>query len=350
MAITLKKSNHILIKTIIIRQKTMLFEHIFINIIKKIKKPLFTIYNTKKFIQILNNINKHQKRLEEAFEFKNNYDPFFIAEIGINHNGSLDLVYELIDLAIKYDCDAVKFQKRNIDIVYSQNILNSPRESPWGKTTRAQKEGLELSLKDYQNIDLYCKEKGIFWSASAWDCKSQEFLQNFNLPFNKVASAMATNNDFLHFVAKEKKKTFVSTGMMENKSVDNIIKIFKFYNTPLCLFHTVSMYPSPEDKLNLNLIKEYKKKYKIPVGYSGHEVTVSPSFIATVLGASAIERHITIDRAMYGSDQAASVSIHALGNLIGSIRVAETLLGDNSIDNIQEGEEVAYKKLKYKKE
>ena len=281
-------------------------------------------------------LEKSKQRLEEAFTLKKNYDPFFIAEIGINHNGSMDLVHELIDLAIENDCDAVKFQKRTIDIVYPKEILDSPRISPWGKTTREQKEGLELSFEDYKNIDSYCKDKGIFWSASAWDLQSQDFLEQFDLPFYKVASAMATNLEFLQYVANGNKKTFVSTGMMNQDDVEKIIKIFKEKDTPLCLFHTVSMYPSPEDKLNLSLINKYKTKYKLPVGYSGHEVTVSPSLVAAVLGASSIERHITIDRAMYGSDQAASLAPAGLKNLLDILRKYPDLLGNGEKEFLSE--------------
>jgi len=291
-------------------------------------------------------ISKSEERLKKAFEIDYFYDPFFIAEIGINHNGSVKLAKELIDMAVKADCDAVKFQKRDINTVYSSKILDTPRKSPWGETTREQKIGLEFSKDEYIEIDDYCKKKNILWSASAWDTKSQDFLKEFNLPFNKVASALATNKPFLEYVAMEKKLTFVSTGMMQEKDIDEIINIFKDNKCPLCLFHTVSVYPSPENDLNLLLIKKYKEKFNIPIGYSGHESSVLPSIIAATMGASAIERHITLDRAMYGSDQSASLESQGLNNLVSSLRKYKNLLGNNKKTFSQEEKNVA-NKLRY---
>ena len=292
------------------------------------------------------NISKSQDRLKKAFEIDSFYDPFFIAEIGINHNGSVKLAKELIDMAVKADCDAVKFQKRDINTVYNSKILDSPRKSPWGETTREQKIGLEFSKDEYIEIDDYCKKKNILWSASAWDIKSQDFLKKFNLPFNKIASALATNKPFLEYVAMEKKLTFVSTGMMKENNIDEIINIFKINKCPLCLFHTVSVYPSPEKDLNLLLIKRYKEKFNIPTGYSGHESSVLPSIIAATMGASAIERHITLDRAMYGSDQSASLESHGLNSLVASLRKYKNVLGNNEKTFSQEEKNVA-NKLRY---
>ena len=184
------------------------------------------------------------------------------------------------------------------------------------------------------------------WSASAWDIKSQDFLKEFDLPFNKVASALATNKPFLEYVAIEKKLTFVSTGMMKENKIDEIIHIFKKNKCPLCLFHTVSVYPSPENDLNLLLIKKYKEKFNIPIGYSGHEASVLPSVIAATMGASAIERHITLDRAMYGSDQSASLEYQGLNNLVSSLRKYKKLLGNNEKTFSQEEKNVA-NKLRY---
>ena len=291
-------------------------------------------------------ISKSEERLKKAFETDIFYDPFFIAEIGINHNGSVKLAKDLIDMAVKADCDAVKFQKRDINTVYSSKILDSPRKSPWGETTREQKIGLEFSKDEYIEIDDYCKKKNILWSASAWDTKSQDFLKEFNLPFNKVASALATNKPFLEYVAMEKKLTFVSTGMMKENNLDEIINIFKDNKCPLCLFHTVSVYPSPENDLNLLLIKKYKEKFNIPIGYSGHESSVLPSIIAATMGASAIERHITLDRAMYGSDQSASLESQGLNNLVSSLRKYKNLLGNKEKTFSQEEKNVA-NKLRY---
>ena len=184
------------------------------------------------------------------------------------------------------------------------------------------------------------------WSASAWDIKSQDFLRGFELPFNKVASAMATNIPFIKYVAQEHKPNFVSTGMMLENDIKSIIDIFKKEETPLCIFHTVSVYPSPEDNLNLLLIKKFKEDYKIPVGYSGHEVSVMPSIVAATLGASTIERHITLDRAMYGSDQSASLESAGLNNLLNSLRKHKDILGESK-KRFSDDEKLVSNKLRY---
>tara|TARA_A100001388_G_C28775072_1_gene506844 strand:+ start:7271 stop:8119 length:849 start_codon:yes stop_codon:yes gene_type:complete len=271
---------------------------------------------------------------------------FIIAEIGINHNGSMQYAKELVDLAKECGCDAVKFQKRTIDIVYKKDFLDSPRLSPWGNTQRAQKEGLEFSLDQYYEIDAYCKEKSIEWFVSCWDIPSQLTMREFNTKYNKVASAMATNHDFLKVVADEKKYTFLSTGMTDMKEIELAVKIFDDASCPLTLMHTVSTYPAQEKHLNLNCIKTLKDKFNKPIGYSGHEATVLPSVIAAVLGATSIERHITLDRAMYGSDQAASLQKNGLRDLVQSIRKSEIVLGNGEKTIIPEEIEVA-KKLRY---
>lgn len=271
---------------------------------------------------------------------------YVIAEIGINHNGSIETAKQLMNLAKQSGCDAVKFQKRTLDIVYSQSTLDSPRESPWGTTTREQKEGLEFGLEEYDEIDSYSKEISIPWFASAWDIASQDFLKRFDLPFNKIASAMVTHLDFLKVVASEQKMTFLSTGMATEKDIDTAVEIFTDAKCPVILMHTVSVYPCAEENLNLNAIQALKNKYNLPVGYSGHESTVAPSLVATVLGAVAIERHITLDRAMYGSDQAASLAPRGLGELVSEIRRFPTMLGSGSKEYAPGEDEVA-KKLRY---
>lgn len=253
---------------------------------------------------------------------------YVIAEIGINHNGSIEIAKRLIDMAKAAGCDAVKFQKRTIGIVYSPEVLDAPRDSPWGTTQRAQKEGLELSEADYDAIDNYCRELRIDWFASAWDIPSQEFLRKYNAPFNKVASAMATHPDFLKAVASEKRTTFVSTGMCEWSDIDRAVKIFADADCPIVLMHTVSEYPCGEETLNLRMIHALRKRYGLPVGYSGHESSVSPSVVAAAIGAVAIERHITLDRAMYGSDQSASLEKSGLETLVAQIRKLPVILGD----------------------
>jgi N-acetylneuraminate synthase len=204
-------------------------------------------------------------------------------------------------------CDAVKFQKRTIDIVYSKEELEKPRQSPWGTTQKDQKQGLEFNEKQYDEIDQFCKKNNIIWFASAWDIASLDFLDKYNLPYNKIASAMITNVDFVKKIADKKKYTYISTGMSDYKNIDEAVKIFKLAKCEFELMHSVSAYPCPEDQLNLHLIKKLKEKYECKVGYSGHEPSVSPSIVAVCLGASSIERHITLDRSMYGSDQAASL-------------------------------------------
>ena len=232
---------------------------------------------------------------------------FIIAEIGINHNGSVEIAKQLIDVAKDAGADAVKFQKRTIDLVYTKEMLDSPRQSPWGTTQRAQKEGLEFGIKEYNEIDAYCKEKGIEWFASAWDLESKKFLRQYDCKYNKIASAMIVYEDLLKEVASEKKHTFISTGMTEVKQIDRAVEIFKNAGCPFELMHCVSTYPMEDEDANLNRIKTLRDRYKCNVGYSGHEVSLAVSYAAAALGITSLERHITLDRAMYGSDQAASV-------------------------------------------
>lgn len=257
---------------------------------------------------------------------------FIIAEIGINHNGDLGIAKALIKAAKDAGCDAVKFQKRTIDRVYTQEFLDSPRESPWGKTQRAQKEGLEFGLDEYREIDRYCKEIGIEWFASAWDIESQRFLQQFNCKYNKIASAMIVYEDLLIEVASEKKYTFISTGMCSVDDIDRAVAIFREYDCPFELMHCVSTYPMDDEDANLNRIISLKNRYKCNVGYSGHEVGgLAISSAAVALGISSLERHITLDRAMYGSDQSASLEISGLDRLVSSIRKIEKSMGSGEI-------------------
>jgi len=253
---------------------------------------------------------------------------FFIAEIGINHNGDVSIAKDLIDIAVDAGCNAVKFQKRDLDLVYTQELLNSPRESPWGTTQREQKEGLEFGLDEYQAIDQYCKEKGIEWFASAWDLKSQEFLQQFDGKYNKVASAMIVYEELLEMIAKEGKHTFISTGMTSYNVIQKAIDIFNRHNCPFELMHTVSTYPMKDEDANLNVIHTLRDMFKCDVGYSGHEVGLAVSYAAAALGITSLERHVTLSRAMYGSDQSASVEPAGLKQLGGAIRKIESAMGD----------------------
>jgi N-acetylneuraminate synthase len=271
---------------------------------------------------------------------------FVIAEVGINHNGDINIAKQLIDMAVDTGCDAVKFQKRTIDLVYTAEVLDASRESPWGNTQRDQKQGLEFTFEQYQEIDRYCLDKGILWSASAWDIPSLEFLEGFNPPFHKIASAMLTHRPFVEAVADKGRLTLVSTGMATIEIIDEVVGIFKSADTPFVLLHTVSTYPSPESDLNLSMIHTLLERYKVPVGYSGHEPSVSPSVVAAVLGATVIERHITLGRSMYGSDQAASLEVSGLRQLVTTLRKIPGMLGTGEKDWAP-GEKAVAEKLRY---
>ena len=271
---------------------------------------------------------------------------FIIAEIGINHNGDIEIAKKLIDLAKACGCDAVKFQKRTIEIVYPKEVLDAPRESPWGTTNRDQKMHLEFGQKEYEIINNYCREKQIEWFASAWDIESLKFLRQFNLKYNKIASAMMVWSEFLEEVAKEGKHTFISTAMCNKEMIDNAVGIFRKRNCPIELMHCVATYPTQNEDANLRKIVTLRELYKCNVGYSGHEVSgVVISLAAVVLGATSIERHLTLDRTMYGSDQAASLEINGLFNLISSIRIVEKAMGKGEI-GITEKEIPIAKKLR----
>ncbi len=253
---------------------------------------------------------------------------FIIAEIGINHNGDLDIAKQLIDVAKFSGASAVKFQKRTVDRVYSKEELDKPRKSPWGTTNREQKLGLEFSKEEYDEIDSYCKRKKIKWFASAWDLESQKFLRQYDLEYNKVASAMITHKTLLCEIASEQKYTFISTGMSNLTMIDEAVEIFKKYNCPFELMHCVSTYPANDEDANLNCIPMLKKHYKCKVGYSGHEGGIAVSYAAAALGITSLERHITLDRAMYGSDQAASLEPATFIQLIGGLKKIEKAMGD----------------------
>lgn len=253
---------------------------------------------------------------------------FFIAEVGINHNGDMSICKELINLAADSGCDAVKFQKRDINLVYTQDFLDSPRESPWGSTQRAQKEGLEFDQQQYEEIASYCESKGIDWFASAWDINSQAFLRQFDCKYNKIASAMIVHRDLLKMVAEEGKHTFISTGMSTYQDIQCAVDIFRHSNCSFELMHTVSTYPMRDEDANLLLINTLRDRYQCNVGYSGHEVGLAISYAAAAMGITSLERHITLDRAMYGSDQSASLEPTGLRQLVGAVRKIERAMGD----------------------
>jgi N-acetylneuraminate synthase len=270
---------------------------------------------------------------------------FIIAEIGINHNGDIKICKQLIDLASMAGCDAVKFQKRDIDSVYAKELLDSPRESPWGKTQREQKMGLEFNKEEYQEIDKYCKEKNISWFASAWDLKSQNFLRDFDCKYNKIASAMLVNEELLKMVSEEKKHTFISTGLSTMDDIEKAVNIFKDNDCPFELMHCVSTYPMKDTDANLKTILTLKEKFNCNVGYSGHEAGLTVSYAAVALGISSLERHITLDRAMYGSDQAASLAPPGVKKIVPEVRKIEKALGDG-VKRVLEDEILIAKKLR----
>ena len=270
---------------------------------------------------------------------------FIIAEVGINHNGDIDLAKRLIDGAVFAGCDAVKFQKRTIERVYTKEELDMPRESPWGTTNREQKEGLEFGQKEYDEIVQYCRGKSIVVFASAWDTKSQKFLQQYDFQYNKVASAMLTHKKLLEMIAAEQKHTFISTGMSTFKDIERAISVFEQAGCSYELMHCSSEYPMKNEDVNLRVIPVLAKRFGCNVGYSGHEVGLVPSAAAVAFGISSLERHITLDRAMYGSDQAASVEVMGFHRLVGYVRTIEQALGDGQ-KRVSEKEIEIAKKLR----
>jgi len=252
---------------------------------------------------------------------------FIIAEIGINHNGDLDLAKEMIRRAREAGAHAVKFQKRTLSSVYTDRELDKPRTSPWGTTNREQKEGLEFGTEEYSEIDRYCTEVGIQWTASAWDTGSQEFLRQWDRSFNKVASAMLTHRDLLKMIADEGKHTFISTGMSTLKEVAVAVELFQQRDCSFTLMHCNSTYPMKNEDANLFVLATLASKFNCSVGYSGHEVGRIVSLAAVAMGAGAIERHVTTDRTQYGSDQASSIEFEDLERLVVDIRGIERAMG-----------------------
>jgi len=269
--------------------------------------------------------------------------PYMVAEIGINHNGSLDLAKQLIDAAADSGCDAVKFQKRTVEVVYSAQELARPRENPFGPTNGHLKRGLEFGYREYSQIDRYCKEKGIEWFASCWDKGSVDFIEQFRPPCYKVSSACLTNDDLLRHHSKVGRPIILSTGMSEMWQIEHAVEVLGKEN--LILLHCTSTYPSKAEELNLRMILTLREKYGVPVGYSGHEVGLYTSYAAAVLGACMVERHITLDRAMWGSDQSASVEPQGMKRLVRDIKEVRVALGDG-IKRVYESEVPIIKKLR----
>lgn len=256
-------------------------------------------------------------------------DCFLIAEIGINHNGDLNLAKKLILLAKKVGFDAVKFQKRNPDITTPEHKKKLLRDTIWGQMSYLDyKKKIEFGRREFDQIDSFCKKNQIIWFASPWDIESNNFLKKYKLKYNKVASPMITNLKLLEHIAKQKKYTFISTGMCKMEDVKIAVKIFKKNKCKFTLLHCVSSYPCNDEDLNLEMIKILKKKFNVTVGYSGHEKSVSPSLVAAALGAKVIERHITLDRTMWGTDQSASLEENGMISLVSQIRKLDKIIGD----------------------
>ena len=277
---------------------------------------------------------------------KNKKKVFIIAEIGINHNGDIELAKKLIDLSKDCKFDAVKFQKRTVDKVYSKEILDQHRESPWGTTQRDQKNGLEFSEAEYDEIDEYCKKREITWFASAWDEDSISFLDKYKPKYSKIASAMIIDKSFLKEVAKRKTHTFISTGMSTIDDIDNAVEIFRSNECSFELMHCVSTYPMKIEDANLETINSLKKRYNCDVGYSGHESGLSTSYAAFCYGISSLERHITLDRSMYGSDQSASLETSGSRELVSVIRRMEIACGVDKLGFVTDEEKVIAEKLR----
>lgn len=273
---------------------------------------------------------------------------FFVAEVGINHNGDLDTAKRLIDVAFFSGCDAVKFQKRNPEEAVPEEYKNVERETPWGVISYLEyRKRIEFGEKEYDEIARYCKAKGIMWSASCWDNSSIEFMERYKPPFVKVPSALLTHREYLKKIKdiKDKKKipVFLSTGMSDMGLVERVVSFLGEDN--MVLMHSVGTYPAKNDEVNLNVIKSYRERFRCPIGYSGHEVGLQISLAAMMLGARAIERHITLDRSMWGTDQAASVEPHGIIRLIRDIRIVERSLGTGE-KRVLPSEEAVIKKLR----
>lgn len=268
---------------------------------------------------------------------------YIIAEIGINHNGNIDLAKRLISVAVAAGCDAVKFQKRTIDVVYTEKELATPRENPFGPTNGDLKRGLEFGEEDYAEIDKFCKQVKIDWFASPWDEASVDFLSMFNPPVYKVASASLTDDHLLRHIRKTGKPVIASTGMSTYEEIDHAVSVLG--KEDLVLMHTTSTYPAKYEQLNLKAIPSMMERYGVPVGYSGHETGIPTSVAAAALGACCVERHITMDRAMWGSDQAASLEPNGISRLVRDIRLVEQSTGDG-VKRVYEEEIPVMKKLR----
>ena len=252
---------------------------------------------------------------------------YIIAEIGINHNGDIEIAKQLMDVAVETGCDAVKFQKRTPEICVPEEQKSIPRETPWGSMTYFEyKKRIEFEQPEFEQIDAYAKKIGIDWFASPWDVPSVDFLESFNVPCQKIASACLTDSELLTAVNKTKTTTILSTGMSSIEEIDKAVSLLN--NVPLAIAQATSTYPAEASELNLRAIQTFAEKYKVPVGYSGHERGLQVTIAAVALGATFIERHITLDRSMWGTDHSASLEPEGLKKLVRDIRIIELALGD----------------------
>ncbi|MDP2866861.1 MAG: N-acetylneuraminate synthase family protein [Elusimicrobiota bacterium] len=270
-------------------------------------------------------------------------NPFIIAEIGINHMGSAEIARQLIDAAKICGADAVKFQKRTIEVVYTPEELAKPRENPFGTTNGDLKYGLEFEAEDYREIDAYCKELDIAWFASCWDENAVDMIDGFNPPCYKIASAGLTDDNLLKHTRAKNKPVILSTGMSSLTEIDHAVEVLG--RKDLVILHSTSTYPSNYDELNLKVIPEFRKRYGVPVGYSGHETGIASSVAAVALGACVVERHITLERSMWGSDHAASLGPSGITRLVRDIRLVEMSFGDG-VKKVFEREKPIIKKLR----
>jgi len=268
---------------------------------------------------------------------------FIIGEIGINHNGDIDIARKLIDMAEAAGCNAVKFQKRTVDIVYTPEELSKPRENPFGTTNGDLKRGLEFGRKEYEEIDRYCREHEILWFASCWDEASVDFINDFNPPCYKISSASLTDDNLLKHTRAKAKPVILSTGMSTLKEIDHAVEVLG--KNDLVILHATSTYPSNYDELDMKVIPELRKRYDVPVGYSGHETGIATSVAAVALGACMVERHITLERSMWGSDHAASLGPSGITRMVRDIRLVEMSMG-SSTKRVFEREKPIIKKLR----
>jgi len=278
--------------------------------------------------------------------FKSLKSPYLIAEIGINHNGDMQIAKRLIDAAFACGWDCVKFQKRNPHACFTDAEKKALKKTPWGEMTYLEyKERIEFNQKDYEYIDKYCKEKPIDWTASVWDLDSLAFVASFDVPFIKIASAKLTNTELLIASCKTNKPIMLSTGMSDLDEVDVAVDILKSYATDFMLLHCNASYPAKTEELNLLTIKTLKDRYKCEVGYSGHEFGLEATPYAVILGAKVIERHVTLSHDMWGADQAASIQPHAMDMLSKRVADIQKMLGDGE-KRVYESEIAIRKKLR----